>query len=147
MMRGDLKWRKALSKQPTLSVGRYCVFAKNTLLKPPYRIFKGELEYFPMKIGDYTKIGENSVVEAASIGSHVTIGKNCYIGRFCVIKDCVFIEDNTVVGCHSIIPSFSRVYSTGTNDISTKVDIDLPSSTIDVVELRQKDYYEKFLVV
>lgn len=47
--------------------------------RPPYKTYRGNFNYYPMKIGDYVHIGANSVVEAATIGNHVVIGKNCVI--------------------------------------------------------------------
>lgn len=47
--------------------------------RPPYKTYRGNFNYYPMKIGDYVHIGANTVVEAATIGNHVEIGKNCVI--------------------------------------------------------------------
>ena len=47
--------------------------------RPPYKTYRGNFNYYPMKIGDHVHIGANSVVEAAQIGNHVEIGKNCVI--------------------------------------------------------------------
>lgn len=48
-------------------------------IRPPYKTYRGNFNYYPMKIGDHVHIGANSIVEAATIGSHVEIGKNCVI--------------------------------------------------------------------
>ena len=48
-------------------------------LRPPYKTYRGNFNYYPMKIGDHVHIGANSIVEAATIGNHVEIGKNCII--------------------------------------------------------------------
>lgn len=48
---------------------------------PPYKTYRGNFNYYPMKIGDHVHIGANTVVEAATIGNHVEIGKNCVIVR------------------------------------------------------------------
>lgn len=47
--------------------------------RPPYKTYKGNFNYYPMKIGDFVHIGANTVVEAATIGNCVEIGKNCII--------------------------------------------------------------------
>lgn len=47
--------------------------------RPPYKTYRGNFNYYPMKIGDYVHIGVGTVVEAATIGNHVEIGKNCVI--------------------------------------------------------------------
>ena len=52
--------------------------------RPPYKTYRGNFNYYPMKIGDHVHIGANTVVEAAQIGNHVEIGKNCIIVRFSV---------------------------------------------------------------
>lgn len=51
----------------------------NETRRPPYKTYRGNFNYYPMKIGDHVHIGANTVVEAAQIGSHVEIGKNCII--------------------------------------------------------------------
>ena len=55
-----------------------CVYA---VYRPPYKTYRGNFNYYPMKIGDHVHIGANSIVEAATIGNHVEIGKNCIIVR------------------------------------------------------------------
>ena len=52
------------------------------MYRPPYKTYRGNFNYYPMKIGDHVHIGANSVVEAAQIGNHVEIGKNCVIVGF-----------------------------------------------------------------
>lgn len=47
--------------------------------RPPYKTYRGNFNYYPMKIGDHVHIGAGSVVEAATIGNNVEIGKNCVI--------------------------------------------------------------------
>jgi acetyltransferase-like isoleucine patch superfamily enzyme len=51
----------------------------NLVFRPPYKTYRGNFNYYPMKIGDHVHIGANTVVEAATIGNHVEIGKNCVI--------------------------------------------------------------------
>lgn len=47
--------------------------------RPPYKTYRGNFNYYPMKIGDHVHIGTGTIVEAATIGNHVEIGKNCII--------------------------------------------------------------------
>lgn len=51
------------------------------IARPPYKTYRGNFNYYPMKIGDHVHIGAGSVVEAATIGNNVEIGKNCVIVR------------------------------------------------------------------
>lgn len=51
--------------------------------RPPYKTYRGNFNYYPMKIGDHVHIGASTVVEAATIGNHVEIGKNCVIVSCC----------------------------------------------------------------
>ena len=49
--------------------------------RPPYKTYRGNFNYYPMKIGDHVHIGAGTVVEAATIGNNVEIGKNCVVVR------------------------------------------------------------------
>jgi dynactin 5 len=94
--------------------------------RPPYKTYRGNFNYYPMKVGDHVQIGAGSVVEAATIGNHVEIGRNCIIvnlpciklhessgltalsqGKFTIIKDCAKIADDTVVPPNTVIPALS----------------------------------------
>ena len=92
--------------------------------RPPYKTYRGNFNYYPMKIGDHVHIGANSVIEAAQIGNHVEIGKNCVIvgilpdlfrhrtqvdfqGKFTIIKDCAKIADNTIVPPNTVVPALA----------------------------------------
>ncbi|CAG8571803.1 1437_t:CDS:2, partial [Scutellospora calospora] len=131
VIRGDLR-RTGGGHAVVVAIGRYCLLANGSIIRPPYKTYKG---YYPMKIGDHVTIGEGSIVEAATIGSFVNIGKNCVIGRFAIIKDCCRIEDNTVIPPNTIVPSFS-IYE-GSPD-------ELPECVQDLYEAKTKDFYSKF---
>lgn len=65
-----------------------------TRYRPPYKTYRGNFNYYPMKIGDHVHIGAGTVVEAATIGNNVEIGKNCVIvchllSLLSVISGCV----------------------------------------------------------
>ncbi|CAG8451960.1 5908_t:CDS:2 [Funneliformis caledonium] len=81
VIRGDLR-RTGGGHAVVVAIGRYCLLAKGSIIRPPYKTYKGTFSYYPMKIGDHVSIGEGSIVEAATIGSFVHIGKNCVIGVF-----------------------------------------------------------------
>jgi dynactin 5 len=92
--------------------------------RPPYKTYRGNFNYYPMKIGDCVHIGNNTIVEAATIGNHVDIGKNCIIvrgfvrlnviakltlsqGKFAIIKDCAKIADFTVIPPNTVVPALA----------------------------------------
>ncbi|KAJ2357516.1 hypothetical protein GGF43_001412 [Coemansia sp. RSA 2618] len=141
-IRGDLR-RAGPSHQASVLIGRFCSLGQASVLRPPYKTYKGIFSYYPLKIGDHVEIGPNTIVEAASIGSHVKIGANCIIGRFAIIKDCCLIEDGTVIAPNSVIPPFSHV----SGGPPAKIVAQLPESTQDVFEAQSKDKYAKFIPV
>ncbi|KAI8622618.1 dynactin subunit p25 [Chytriomyces sp. MP71] len=138
MVRGDLR-RQGTGHAVVIAVGKYCLLAQRSIIRPPSKVYKNVFSYYPMKMGDYVHIGENSIVEAASIGSHVQIGKNCVVGRFAIIKDCVQILDNTVIAPNCVIPSFS-VYG---GSPGLLVD-ELPECWAQTMEKDAKLYYTNF---
>ena len=99
IIRGDLR-RTGPGHAVVISLGRYCLIGEGCVMRyaasvsfacsppmlvvarPPYKTYRGNFNYYPMKIGDHVHIGANSIVEAATIGNHVEIGKNCIIVRF-----------------------------------------------------------------
>ncbi|ORY73689.1 dynactin subunit p25 [Protomyces lactucae-debilis] len=134
-IRGDLQ--RTPSAKLAVTIGRYCLLSKGCTLKPPSKQVKGELQYWPLKLGDYVHIGEETTIEAANIGSYVHIGKRCQIGNFCIIKDGVWIEDETVLPPFSVIASLSFVK--GQPGLVTE---ELPESTLDVLEAQARTFYE-----
>jgi carbonic anhydrase/acetyltransferase-like protein (isoleucine patch superfamily) len=97
IIRGDLR-RTGPGHAVVISLGRYCLVGEGCVMRyafflstirfpldapsrPPYKTYRGNFNYYPMKIGDHVHIGAGSVVEAATIGNHVEIGKNCVIVR------------------------------------------------------------------
>lgn len=79
LLRGDLRRSVGQAHAVSIVMGRYCIITSRVILRPPYKNYKGNISYYPVKIGDYVYIGNDSVVEAATIGNHVYIGKNCVI--------------------------------------------------------------------
>ena len=138
IIRGDLR-RTGPGHAVVISLGRYCLVGEGctmrrvaletrsvhvlTVTRPPYKTYRGNFNYYPMKIGDHVHIGANSVVEAAQIGNHVEIGKNCVIvsglcllvnqadcsmqGKFTIIKDCAKIADDTIIPPNTVVPALS----------------------------------------
>lgn len=78
VIRGDLR-RTGGGHTVVVAIGRFCLLSQGSIIRPPYKTYKGIFSYYPMKIGDHVTIGEGSIVQAATIGSYVTIGKNCVI--------------------------------------------------------------------
>ncbi|RMX73074.1 hypothetical protein D0869_13975 [Hortaea werneckii] len=115
-LRGDL-YRK--SERPTtegekdaqtaISVGRASVIATNCTLRPPMRISRGQMTFYPIRISDNVFIGPESHIAAASISSHVHIGAQCVLLPFCVVKEQCKILPGTVVPPHMVIPPGSVV--------------------------------------
>ncbi|KAG8191946.1 hypothetical protein JTE90_007742 [Oedothorax gibbosus] len=130
IIRGDLS---------NVRIGRYCIFSKRAVIKPPFKQFSQGVAFFPLFIGDHVFIDEDAVVNAASIGSYVSIGKNCVIGRRCVLKDCCMIADNSVVPQDTVVAAFS-MYS-GSPSRYTK---ELPQCTQDLMIDFTKQYFHHF---
>ncbi|ORX65086.1 trimeric LpxA-like protein [Linderina pennispora] len=130
-IRGDLR-RAGPTHQAAVLIGRFCSLGEASVLRPPYKTYKGVFSYYPMKIGDHVDIGANTIVEAASIGSHVRIGKNC---------DCCEIEDGAVIAPNTVIPPFSVV----ANGPPARIVAQLPESIQDVIEAQSKDKYARFV--
>lgn len=80
-IRGDLRRPAQPGSQAhvAIAVGKYCIFARSTVLRPPGKIHRGVWAHYPMKLGDHVFIGEGSVVEAAIVGNFVHVGKECVI--------------------------------------------------------------------
>ncbi|KAK5124745.1 hypothetical protein LTR85_001458 [Meristemomyces frigidus] len=115
-LRGDLhrkseKPAEGEKEGPTtaISVGRASVIATNCTIRPPMRLSRGQMTFYPMRIGDNVFIGPGTHVSSLSISSHVHIGANCVLSPFCVIKESCKILPHTVVPPHMVIPAGSVV--------------------------------------
>ncbi|KIS69724.1 putative dynactin Arp1 p25 subunit RO12 [Mycosarcoma maydis] len=152
IIRGDLKRISPSSTsstavgsqtQPAQSVaifiGRYCILAESSVIRPPYKTYKGIFSYYPMKMGDHVSVGANTVLEAASVGSHVEIGANCLVGRFVIIKDCARILDGSVVAPNTVIPSFSIFGGSPARLVG-----ELPETFSESCEAKMKHFYQRF---
>eukprot|EP00013_Stygamoeba_regulata_P024991 CAMPEP_0177666016 /NCGR_PEP_ID=MMETSP0447-20121125/21361_1 /TAXON_ID=0 /ORGANISM="Stygamoeba regulata, Strain BSH-02190019" /LENGTH=180 /DNA_ID=CAMNT_0019172145 /DNA_START=34 /DNA_END=576 /DNA_ORIENTATION=+ len=101
VVRGDLA---------AIAIGRFTTVGKNSVLRPSYKRFKGDIAYFPTQIGSYVTIGDSCVVAAATIGSHVAIGANSIVSRGCVLMDCCCVEPGTVLPPNSVVPPYSIAF-------------------------------------
>ncbi|SAM63678.1 probable dynactin Arp1 p25 subunit RO12 [Ustilago bromivora] len=123
----------------TIMIGRYCLLAESSVIRPPYKTYKGVFSYYPMKIGDHVSVGANTVLEAASVGAHVEIGANCLVGRFVIIKDCARILDGSVVAPNTVVPSFSIFGGSPARLVG-----ELPETFSESCEAKMKDFYQRF---
>lgn len=143
VLRGDLRRAGAVGAgtggQVTISVGKYSVLGEGCTVRPPCKAYKGVFSYYPLKIGDFVSIGSGSIISCATIGNGVDIGKNCIIGPFSILKDNCKINDNSVVGAGSIVPSLVEWGGSPAGFIHT-----LPESTPESVEARAKNFYNTF---
>ncbi|RKO83140.1 hypothetical protein BDK51DRAFT_14424, partial [Blyttiomyces helicus] len=64
VVRGDLR-RAGAGAACVVAIGRYCLLSQRSIVRPPYKTYKGIFSYYPVKIGDHVVVGEDSVVEAA----------------------------------------------------------------------------------
>ncbi|RMY14539.1 hypothetical protein D0867_07113 [Hortaea werneckii] len=85
------------------------IISTNCTLRPPMRISRGQMTFYPIRISDNVFIGPESHIAAASISSHVHIGAHCVLLPFCVIKEQCKILPGTVVPPHMVIPPGSVV--------------------------------------
>ncbi|KAF2748723.1 trimeric LpxA-like protein [Sporormia fimetaria CBS 119925] len=115
-LRGDLHSTRVVPSStgkdvtPTaISIGRCTVISTGSVIRPPYRISRGQIHYYPLKIGDNVFVGPNCTISAIQIASHVHIGANTVIGPFAMIKENVKILENTVVPANMIITAGSVV--------------------------------------
>ncbi|KAF1935101.1 trimeric LpxA-like protein [Clathrospora elynae] len=115
-LRGDLHPTRAVPSQsgkevtPTsISIGRCTVISTGSVIKPPSRISRGQVHYYPMKIGDNVFVGPNCTIQAINISSHVHIGEKVIIGPFAIIKENVKILPQAVIPANMVIASGSVV--------------------------------------
>ncbi|KAF1359675.1 trimeric LpxA-like protein [Lizonia empirigonia] len=115
-LRGDLHPTRSAPSQSgrettpiSINIGRCTVISTGSVIKPPARISRGQVHYYPMKIGDNVFVGPNSTISAISISSHVHIGANVIIQPFAIIKENVKILPHTVVPTNMVIASGSVV--------------------------------------
>ncbi|KAK5695274.1 hypothetical protein LTR97_008780 [Elasticomyces elasticus] len=97
------------SSVTAISVGKASIISTDCTIRPPMRLSRGQMTFYPMRIGDNVFIGTGTHVSALSISSHVHIGAGCILSPFCVIKESCKILPGTVVPSHMIIPPGSIV--------------------------------------
>lgn len=125
-----------------IKIGKYCIIAENTIIRPPTRRFKGGIVIPKIAIGDHTIVGKDCVISALNIGSFVNIGDGCVISPRCILKDCCQIAPGAIVPPDTVVPPFTLWES-----VPARLTSELPDST----ERRMKDFttqqYKQFKLV
>lgn len=73
------------------------------------RMSRGQMTFYPMRIGDNVFVGPHTHVSSVSISSYVHIGAGCVLSPFSVVKEGCKILPGTVVPPAMIIPPGSVV--------------------------------------
>jgi dynactin-5 len=94
-------------EQTDITLGRYSSVGKNTTISPSPKLFKGEMTYFPLRIGDHVRIGSNCVVKALTIGSNVEIEDDCVIDANCVLSDCCVVKKGSILAPGTVVPPYT----------------------------------------
>ncbi|KAF2757781.1 trimeric LpxA-like protein, partial [Pseudovirgaria hyperparasitica] len=100
---------KPASVGPSISVGKCVVVSSGSVLRPPSRVSRGIVQFYPMKVGDHVFIGSNTHVSSISIASHVHISENCILHPFSIINQNVKILPNTIVPGQMVVPANSMI--------------------------------------
>jgi dynactin-5 len=88
---------------------RGTIISMNCTIRPPMRVSRGQMTFYPLKIGDNVFIGPGTHVACLSISSNVHIGPDCVLSNFCMIKEFCKILAGTVVPPGMMIPPGSIV--------------------------------------
>nr|POF11611.1 dynactin subunit 5 [Quercus suber] len=94
---------------PAINIGRATIISTNCTLRPPMRLSRGTMTYYPLKIGDNVFVGPGSHISAAAISSNVWIGAGCVLQNFCTVRDHCKILPGTVVPPYMMVPPGSVV--------------------------------------
>lgn len=125
-----------------VKMGKYCVVAERSVVRPPCRRFKGGIVIPKISVGDHVYIGKDFVVSALSIGSFVHIGDGAVVSPRCVLKECSEIAPGAIVPPDTVVPPFT--YWSG---VPARVTREMPDST----EARMTDYttqvYKNFKLI
>ncbi|GAB7329975.1 hypothetical protein MBLNU13_g01671t1 [Cladosporium sp. NU13] len=92
-----------------ITIGRGTIVSTNCTIRPPMRMSRGQMTFYPLKIGDNVFIGPGTHVACLSISSNVHIGPDCVLSNFCVIRESCKLLPGTVVPPSMIIPPGSIV--------------------------------------
>ncbi|KAM0720115.1 hypothetical protein Q7P37_004251 [Cladosporium fusiforme] len=118
-MRGDLQRKAERSadgsessdklSNTAITIGRGTIVSTDCVIRPPIRQSRGQMTYYPLRIGDNVFIGPGSHVASLSISSHVHIGAGCVLSPFSIIKENCRILPGTVVPPAMVVPPGSVV--------------------------------------
>ncbi|OQO06646.1 hypothetical protein B0A48_08433 [Cryoendolithus antarcticus] len=90
--------RKDKTVITAISIGRGCVISTGCVLRPPSRISKDQITFFPIRISDNVFIGPDTHISAG------TIGANCHIGAGCVLSPFSYIRENCKILPGTVVP-------------------------------------------
>lgn len=92
-----------------INIGRGTIVSTNCTIRPPMRQSRGQMTFYPLRIGDNVFIGPGSHIASLSISSHVHIGAGCVLSPFSIVKEYCRILPGTVVPPAMVVPPGSVV--------------------------------------
>ena len=91
-LRGDLHPTRSAPSQsgkdvtPTsISIGRCTVISQGSVIKPPSRISRGQVHYYPMKIGDNVFVG--MLFFRCLFSGLISLFVSFYLGTFALVDE------------------------------------------------------------
>jgi len=90
-----------------VKIGTYCIVSERTVIRAPFKRFKGGIVIPKIQIGNHVMIERDCVVSALSIGNHVHIGEGAVISARCILKDCCRIAPGAVLPPDTVVPPFA----------------------------------------
>merc|ERR1711907_666991 len=90
-----------------VKIGSFCVVGERSVIRAPFKRFKGGIVIPKIQIGNHVLIEDDCVISALSIGSHVHIGKGSIVGHRCILKDCCRIAPGSVLPPDTVVPPFA----------------------------------------
>jgi dynactin-5 len=90
--------------QKTNEIPSGTIVSTNCIIRPAMRMSRGQMTFYPLKIGDNVFIGPGSHIASISISSNVHIGAGCVLSNYCMIKENCKILPGTVVPPSMVVP-------------------------------------------
>lgn len=73
------------------------------------RMSRGQMAFYPLRIGDNVFVGADTLISSLSISSHVYIGPGCVLSPFSIVKEGSKILPGAVVPHSMVVPPGSVV--------------------------------------